>query len=92
MDAGSSVTVTINGLTADQWAFARAVAGLVSKDLEDREVCTSREAYLQTRINKLEEFICHSGGLVNEWAKTCPVGTKMADHIKGELYKWLKYN
>jgi hypothetical protein len=92
MDAGSSMTLTINGLTADQWAFARAVAGLVSQNLEDREACTAREARLQTRINKLEEFICNSGGLVNEWAKTCPFGTKMADHIKGKLYEWLKHN
>jgi hypothetical protein len=51
-----------------------------------------REAHLQTRINKLEKFICHSGGLINEWAKTCPFGTKMTDHIKDKLYEWLKRN
>jgi hypothetical protein len=59
---------------------------------EERERYTAREAHLQTRINKLEKFICHSGGLTNEWAKTCPFGTKMTDHIKGKLYEWLKRN
>jgi hypothetical protein len=42
MDAGGSGTVTFDGLTSDQWAFARAVAGLVSQNLEDR-VLAERE-------------------------------------------------
>ena len=47
---------------------------------------------MKTRVAKLEEFICHSGGLANEWARSCPFGTKMTSHIKDELYKWLCRN
>lgn len=46
----------------------------------------------EARVNELERFICHSGGLVNEWAKSCPVGTKMTDHIKDKLNDYLKHN
>lgn len=47
---------------------------------------------LRNQVAKLERFICHSGGLVNEWAKSCPFGTKLVDHIKGELHDYLKRN
>ena len=25
-----------------------------------------------------------------EWARACPTGTKLTEHIKGELYRWLR--
>lgn len=54
------------------------------------EVCTLREVRLADERNQLIRFICHHGGLVNEWAKRCPFGTKLTDHILGELNRWLK--
>ena len=56
------------------------------------DVCTAREAHLQSRINRLEKFICHESGLVHEWANSCPCGTKLTDHINGELKAYLKRN
>jgi hypothetical protein len=56
MGAGGSETVTFNGLTADQWAFARAVAELVSQNLEDR-VLAERE-----RCARLVDHILKEGG------------------------------
>lgn len=47
---------------------------------------------LERRVISLEEFICHHGALVNEWARSCPFGTKLTDHIKCELNRWLKQN
>ena len=47
---------------------------------------------LETKVAQLEQFVCHNGGLVNEWAKSCPFGMKLTEHIKGELYEWLRRN
>lgn len=54
------------------------------------EVCTLREVRLTKERNELIRFICHYGGLANEWAKQCPFGTKLTEHIRGELNRWLK--
>ena len=74
---------------------AEAASGLndlVRRVPKDRyhEVCTLREACLEQRIAALELFICEHGGLVNEWAKECPFGTKLTEHVKHELYRWLR--
>lgn len=54
------------------------------------EICTLREVRLTKERNELIRFICHYGGLANEWAKQCPFGTKLTEHIRGELNRWLK--
>ena len=49
-------------------------------------------AALRARVARLERFICHEGGLLNEWPRSCPFGTKLTDHIKSELNRHLKAN
>lgn len=59
-------------------------------------ICTdttrSMNAAKISRATRLERFICHEGGLVNDWARSCPYGTKLTDYIKGELNAYLKRN
>ena len=65
---------------------------VLAHNIERAKRAERRAAELEAENAQLVRFICESGGIVNEWAKSCPFGTKLADHIKGELNAYLKRN
>ena len=64
---------------------------LVEVDAENTRLRTEL-GVSRARVKRLERFICHEGGLVNEWAHRCPCGTKLTDHMLGTLNHYLKLN
>ena len=57
------------------------------------ETCESRRriAELEAENNALREFICHHGGLINEWADEHKIGT-LTEYIEHKLDFWLEEN
>jgi hypothetical protein len=44
---------------------------------------------LAARCEALESFVSEHGGLINEWARSCPPNKPICHHIKDELHRWL---